>query len=338
MNARTMEDIVVVSTIKRGEKYICTGTLLSEPYKAIVLQVHEDGSILKKKTYGDNSSGYEAQNLISMDDGFLVCGCSEGIPSDTGGKDWKAYLLRIDENFDKIWERSYRFLGNECFYSVIEDDGSILFGQSRGEDGEEKVIVVKCDSTGNLIWKREILSAKYVLPGGITKIDDGYTVIFSGKHEDGWSNYFAVLDKDGVTRRKKHIGATKIFDICSTSDSIYMTGSEGEDLKVICCCKDGTVHWETEYSKGNGVSISSYNGYLLVGGRTERGDLTVPVLIDIDTRGRIKWVKEYDYEGWIESFVDTDHGYLLFIHQDLPREHTSILRVDSSGLPICDPE
>ncbi len=338
MNTRTMEDIVVASTIKRGEKYICTGTLLSEPYKAIVLQVHEDGTILKKKTYGDTSSGYEAHNLISMDDGFLVCGASQGIPSDTGGKDWKAYLLRIDENFDKIWERSYRFLGNECFYSVIEDDGSVLFGQSRGEDGEEKVIVVKCDVTGNLIWKREMLSAKYVLPGGITKIDEGYIVIFSGKHEEGWSNHFAVLDKDGMTRFEKHIGATIIYDTCSTPDSIYMTGSEGEDLKVICCSKDGTVHWETEYSKGNGVCISSYDGFILVGGRTERGGSTVPVLINLDTRGRIKWAKEYDCEGWIESFIDTDYGYLLFIHHNIPNEYTSALMVDGSGMPLDDTE
>ena len=338
LTARTMEDIVVVSTIKRGEKYVCTGTLLSEPYKAIVLQVHEDGTILKKKTYGDNSSGYEAHHLISMDDGFLVCGCSKGFPSDTGGKDWKAYLLRIDENFDTFWERSYRFLGNECFYSVIEDDGFVLFGQSRGEDGEENVIVVKCDSTGNLIWKREILSAKNVLAGGISKVDDGYIVIFSGGDEDGWSNYFAVLDKDGVTRFEKHIGATKILDICPTPDSIYMTGSEGEDLKVICCSKDGTIHWETEYSKGNGVCISSFNGYLLVGGEIKRGGSTVPVLINLDTLGSIKLVKEYDCEGWIESFIDTDYGYLLFIYRGLPREHTCTLRVDRNGVLMGDPE
>ncbi|MFO8109836.1 MAG: hypothetical protein R6U17_04865 [Thermoplasmata archaeon] len=169
-------------------------------------------------------------------------------------------------------------------------------GQSRGKAGEENIVVMKCDITGNLIWKREKISAKNVFTGGITKVDDGYIVILGGDHEEGRESSLIVLDVECMTRCKKKIGATIIYDICSTLDSLYMTGSEGEDLKVICCSKDGTIHWETEYSKGNGVCISSYDGSLLVGGEIKRGDLTVPVLINLDTQGRIKWVKKYYYD------------------------------------------
>ncbi len=323
-----MDDIVVTSVVEDGDLYLCAGTLLRGIYKAIILQIDVYGKISWRKTFGDDISYHEAHDIIALDDGFLVCGASEGIPSKTGGKDWKAYLLKTDKKGDRIWERTHKLKGNDCFYHAIEEEGFILLGEGKIKDGEKSISVMKTDHYGNRIWETDLCAEKDVLTGGMVQIHDGYLVVVSKDPGDGWVNSLIKMDAHGDIIWEKRIGQGMILDICSGEDSVYLTGEHEGKLVVISCFKEGDVGWMRSYSGSNGVDILYENGAVFVGGQRKEH----PALYELDTDGELKSEHRYDCEGWIETMVVTKEGHLVFIHSNIPREHTNILPVNNSTL------
>ncbi len=69
------------------------------------------------KLFGGKND-WEGHSVAKANNGYLIGGAVEGIATPDGGKSWKAYLAKIDGNGNKIWERKYRILGNECVYSI----------------------------------------------------------------------------------------------------------------------------------------------------------------------------------------------------------------------------
>ncbi len=330
-HSKKLEDIVITSVVKKGENYLCTGTLLDEWYKTILLEIDEEGSVLWKKPFGDDQVDYEGQDLLAMDDGYLVCGGSEGVASKSGGRDWKAYILKTDKSGDNILYRSYNISGNDVAWSVIEDDdGFLLLGEARGGDSKS-IFVLKVDDDGNKIWKEDFASGKKALSCGILKTEDGYVIAGSIDQGDGWNNVLLKVGKDGRSIWERFLDRGITYDICSLDNQMYLTGCKDDKFYVICLDKNGELNWEKSFFKGRGLRILPLGGSIVIGG--EIGEKPNPVLYKIDSKGKVEWVQDYEYEGWIETFVKTKWGYLLFIFGLEPREHTRVMHVKNNGAP-----
>lgn len=111
-----LEDIVITSILDE-EDFILIGSELTDPYRLVFIKMNKAGDIITKKRFGSGPKDYEGHDIHETQDGYVICGCSEGIASGIGGEDWKAYVLEVDSSGNKIRDRSVMVNGNECFYS-----------------------------------------------------------------------------------------------------------------------------------------------------------------------------------------------------------------------------
>ncbi len=333
-HSQKLKDIVITSVVNRGGKYICSGTLLDEWYKTILLELDEERHLLWEKTFGDDHVDYEGQDLLYVDEGYLICGGSEGVASESGGQDWKGYILKTGENGDKKLYRTYNISGNDVFWSMVEgDDGFILLGEA-SDRYSKKIFVLKVDRDGNKVWEKELVSGKKVFTGGIAKTEKGYIITGSTKQGEEWKNVLFKIDEHGKILWERSLDCGMTYDICSLDNQIYLTGSKHDSFNVTCLDKKGKLNWERSFSKGRGLRIISSNGSIIIGGDIELGESQNPTLCQLNSQGEVKWKQDYDYEGWIETFVKTKKGYLLFIFGLEPSDHTILMHVNNDGVPI----
>ena len=91
-------------------------------YRILVAKIAADGKILWSKNYGDEDE-YEAQTILNIHGGYLIAGNAHGHATEEGGEGWQAYLMLVDDEGNKIKEKSYEIGDNAAIYHVIEKDG-----------------------------------------------------------------------------------------------------------------------------------------------------------------------------------------------------------------------
>jgi len=177
--------------------YIVAGQKISQTHNrdAWVLKLDVSGDVTWQKTYGgsDNESIYSIQQ--TEDDGFIMAGYTYSFG--TGKAD--AWVLKLDENGEITWQKSY---GDEsgdyaCSIQHTEDGGYIVSGQTSYfyyEYSKPDIWVLKLNREGDIEWQK-----KY---GGITawsiqQIEyRGYIV--AGEFGTASGDFYVVkLDKRG---------------------------------------------------------------------------------------------------------------------------------------------
>ena len=111
------------------------------------------GDTLWTKCYGGNGEDYAYSIAGTTAGGFLAAGytASRG----QGEKD--AWLLRMQDNGDTLWTRTYAAGGDSRFFRIIPtiDNSFILAGFTHpAQDSNALGLVVKVDANGNELWKK----------------------------------------------------------------------------------------------------------------------------------------------------------------------------------------
>ncbi len=123
-----------------------------------------------EKVYGGSKSekGY---GIVKVRNGYLLVGETTSFGS--GGKD--IYLLRIDKDGNKVFEKAIGGPKDDYSFSIIEGkNGYFIVGATRSFGaGNSDVYVVKLDEKGNLIWE------KYF---GGADLDEGWGLVL----DDSW--------------------------------------------------------------------------------------------------------------------------------------------------------
>lgn len=132
-------------------------------YDFWVIKVDSEGALVWERTFG--GSGIETASDIarSPEGGYLVTGHSFSRDGDRGTALGEAdiWLLRLSENGELLWERSY---GGPAFDAAehitpLSDGGYLLTGNSRSRmaalpnAGENDLLALKIDARGNLLWQ-----------------------------------------------------------------------------------------------------------------------------------------------------------------------------------------
>jgi type II secretory pathway pseudopilin PulG len=206
-----------------------------------------------QKTYG--GSGYDSASSIQQtkDGGYIFAGWTES--SGAGGKD--VYIIKLDKNGNKVWEKTYGGSGDDSASSIQQtsDGGYIVAGWTRsfGAGGSD-IYIIKLDGNGNSVWERTY--------GGI-KDDEAYSIqqttdggyIFAGWTESlgagGRDVYIIKLDENGNKIWEKTFGGSDwdtAYSIQQTTDGGYIvagrTDSFGEgywDVYIIKLDKFGNA-------------------------------------------------------------------------------------------------
>lgn len=133
-----------------------------------VIKINSIGEILWQETYGGPSDDSLEDLLLTSDGGFICVGTSTSNAGENktengfGVEDW--WIIKIDEQFNIEWDRSFGGSGIDNLKSVLEtSDGDFLLSgiSASGISGNKTVPLsgandmwlIKLDENGNEIWQ-----------------------------------------------------------------------------------------------------------------------------------------------------------------------------------------
>jgi hypothetical protein len=245
-----------------------------------IIKLDAGGTIVWQKTYG--GSGSDIPNaIIQTDDGFIVAGASNSFSTDN----FEAWIIKLDSNGNRIWERTYGGTGDDFAFSIQQttDSGYIVAGATYSFGASNRdVWVLKLDENGNVIWQKRyggigtegVYSAKQTSDGGYILAGD--TESFGDGSRKAW---IIRLDQNGVVLWEKIYGGTvfdRIDSIEKTQDGGYIAagrtlfGNGAFDAWLLKIDSNGGISWQKTYG-GSGsenaymVQPTSDNGYIVAG-------------------------------------------------------------------------
>jgi hypothetical protein len=285
-----------------------------------------------QKTFGGSSDDVAWSVQQTKDGGYIVAGWT--ISFGAGGSD--IYVIKLDENGNKEWEKTFGRSGDDVAWSVQQttDGGYIVAGWSKsfGAGGDD-VYIIKLDAYGNMVWEKTFGRSGDEAASSIQQTTDGgyivagYTNSFG---EGGFDVYIIKLDAYGNMVWEKTFGRSGdevASSIQQTTDGGYIVagwtksfGAGGMDVYVIKLDKNGNKVWEKTYGGSNddwanSIQQTKDGGYIVAGGTFSFGAGGMDVyVIKLDENGNMKWHEtfggSYDDDAW--SIQQTkDGGYIV---------------------------
>jgi hypothetical protein len=164
-----------------------------------IIKLDENGNKVWEKTFG----GIENDEALSVqqtnDGGYIVAGRTISF----GAGEYDVYIIKLDENGNKIWEKTFGGKGDDVAFSIqqTKDGGYIVAGytNSFGEGGDD-VYIIKLDENGNKVWEKnhnkDYSDGSYSIK---QTIDGGYIVaVLTWSFREGVGNvYIKKLDANG---------------------------------------------------------------------------------------------------------------------------------------------
>ncbi len=289
--------------------YIICGTksqlLVSEAM--VLVKTDADGSVIWSRTYYD-TGGYQARDIAAVSNGGYVAtgirwrGPYE-IMQDPEHQEPDAFLIRVDEQGDVLWNRTYGGLYDDRGFSVIEtgDGGFLLAGSSREDESSlDKGFLVKTDSDGEVMWsklyggKEGQMFQSVCVTGDGGYAATGFTLSFDAQGSD---YYLVRVDELGELVWSNHYGGSgddEAFDFVSTTDGgfVLVGGSSvamgsDRDVGVIRTDSSGEVLWEAAYGGGDhdigySIVLTDDNRYVIAGETRSFGSSTQIYLLRVN--------------------------------------------------------
>ncbi len=143
----------------RDSGYLVAGFKGGDAY---VFKIDEEGEVLWEKSQGGDDFEVADSIIATEDGGYLMAGFTESFGE--GGRDF--YLLKIDQEGNKIWEKAYGTPERDEANSVTEVEGGYVAG---GITGLYPMLAhfLKVDKNGDLLWELDFVP---------TNIDIAYDV------------------------------------------------------------------------------------------------------------------------------------------------------------------
>jgi len=270
----TLEDLIEIEVVDDG--FLIGGNGKSGDVEIIKMDL--EGNVVWEKTFGGNYLDILKKDdciAKSRDGGFVILATSWSFSNNKGADMW---LIKLDENGNKEWERVYGEKEDaDIGYGVMEvDDGYIIVGQSYSFNSTDFGWLIKLDENGNKEWE----------------IRKGYSLMSIAVSEDG--KYFVT---GSIWNERENN-----FDLL-----LMKVGKEGsiEYLKTF-----GNLYNEGGYS----IAATQDNGFIICGNREYRGNGDI-WLIKVDADGNEIWNKTYGKRGWDkgECVRQTDDGGYIIV-------------------------
>ena len=204
--------------IRVNNGYVIVGSSGDRNGDIWVIETDENGNEIWNKTYGGKD--YErGEDILKTKDGYLICGVTASY-----GKwgTWDAWVIKIDEYGNKIWNKTYDHGDMEWATRIIKvgNEYMVVGDATRPPSGW----LIKIDEYGNEIWNKTYggefgesfsdiseTDGGYMLAGATASYDVGFT--------DGW---LLKIDKQGNEIWNKSFGR-RFGD--SLSSCLYDNGS-----------------------------------------------------------------------------------------------------------------
>lgn len=317
--------------VKSKDGYILVGetsSFGSGGKDVYILKIDRKGEKVWEKFYGGSKDDY-AYSINEAEDGYLVVGGTRSL----GAGNSDVYVLKIDENGDLLWQKTFGGKGFEEVWKLSKDsDGNfVTVGRTNSfGKGQYDLYLLKIDGKGNKLWEKAFGDKMSEYGYGVVSDKDGYVAVgISNSFSESQDIYVIKVDKKGNLIWEKVFGG-KGFDyaysITSCRDGYMIVGnsnsfSDNPDLYVIKIDKDGNKIWEKTYG-GKGYETGflimpskDEKGYLIVGGSNSKGAGNSDVyVVKINEDGDLIWEKFFGGadldEGW-GAIYDLDYVVIV---------------------------
>ncbi len=247
---------------------------------AVIKMNKNDNVINWKKQYGGNKEEKgRAIDVLGSDiylTGYEV--------SDPAGGNYDIVVMKLNTSGAVQWKNQYGGTGDDKGNDIAVGDGIYVTGSETSDidGGEEDIFVMKLNSSGTLLWKKQY---------GGTGEDIGQSIVFADNSvfvtgyemsdsDGGLSDVFVMkLDTNGNTIWQKQYGGVntdRAYSIVYLNSFLYVTGYEMSDsnggyadIFVMKLDNNGNVVWKKQYGgSGNdkAYAIHVYDNYLYVTG------------------------------------------------------------------------
>ena len=133
-------------------------------YDFWLVKVNDQGGLVWERSFGGSGIDVAYDIERTEDNAYVVVGhtfsTDKDVSENHGGSD--AWLIKINESGELLWERTYGGSNFDTANSVKQtaDGGFLIAGNSRSNDqdleanaGENDMWVIKTDSNGNMTWQ-----------------------------------------------------------------------------------------------------------------------------------------------------------------------------------------
>lgn len=302
-----------------------------------IVNIDASGNYIWKRTYGGMHQDIAEHIEQTKDGGYIVGGSTWD--SNFGRED--SYLLKLDEEGEIIWTKSYGGAFKDEAFSVKQtaDDGFILSGFTNSDTigSFGQMYVVKTDMNGNELWHNyiggpgkdyafdviETFDGSFVITGVYAGFHRYSTFEFTETHSD---ILVAKLNANGIELWSYRYGGMEnelSYQIKEAADHGYYiigstqsAGNGSFDINLIKLDLNGTELWSKTYGGssfeyGKSLDLTDDNFIYITGSICNdtvniKTDLTV---IKTDLEGNEIWTMtfggiESDYGNFIRATAD----------------------------------
>ncbi|MGD9492984.1 MAG: hypothetical protein AB7V36_06475, partial [Bacteroidales bacterium] len=136
--------------------YIVTGSTDSYglgDWDIYVIKTDEYGDTIWTKTYGGSGYDVSCDIIVTYDGNYAICGITDSY----GYGNHDVYLIKIDQNGDTLWTKTYGGTGSDAGYSIIQtfDNGLVVAGNTGSfSPVTASIYLIKTDETGDTLWTK----------------------------------------------------------------------------------------------------------------------------------------------------------------------------------------
>jgi len=282
------EQVSSVFLLTSDGGYIIVGSTwtINGNQDALLVKTDSTGNVIWDKAIeGPASEGPASELALAIqqtnDGGYIIIGITNN------GKESNLWLVKVDSNGNKLWDRTFDFggtgiagyEGNMPFVQQTNDGGYILSSVFTVEGlGNAYALLVKTDAEGNMLWNKTYIDKEYASSVQQTS-DGGY--IFAGwkgvKVGDTWIDLACLTKTDPL--------GNEVWN---------KTFEEGYVAKIVRQTNDG--------------------GYILAGNARDTIDTAPVLLIKTDPSGNKEWYKKFGAHNWDQASSiqqTSDGGYII---------------------------
>jgi len=251
------------------------------------------GILVDVKLFGGSDEEVARELIELQQGGYAMVGSTKSKDGDFDERstdNWDLFLMKLDQQGEVIWTRTYGGTAEDFGFSLVETDsgGFVLIGYSSSQDGDVPPTkgyhdnwIIKVDSAGELLWKKSL---------GYSGHDHAYNVIDTQDGGYFFNGFLDVTASNGLGNSNKFskVGRHGVGEFwCHKADT------------------HGNIQWQRYFGGTNNDrsydAIETKEGNFLVVGTSESEDLDVKNpkgsydvwVVMVSPTGQMLWEKSY---------------------------------------------
>ena len=288
-----------------------------------VAMVDESGRTKWERTYGGSGTD-RLFDVRAVEGGYLLAGFESA--DDRATSD--GWVLKLAENGDVRWERSYGGDGPDGFWTLARSGDSTYVGGWQKE-GNTEAWLMELDGNGETVWSEqydtvrsgadEYLNSLFVtdsgnllltgtIQGSSTDPSDAWVMKTDGNGELQWERTYGGAELDRIHDAAKADGG---FVLAGRS---VVDGEDQQDAWALNIAGNGDVRWERTFGTPRddafyGVLADDDGGFVLSGAKNKLSQNGADGwMLKIDADGKKQWTRSYGERAW-DKFWPAIHGH-----------------------------